>query len=450
MKSHTISGKIVLVALLAIILCFAGGSTAWAKIPNGSDCLDCHDMHGSFGMKTEYAGEVGCINCHSSSESSTYYTLNPEDAPFGDGCVDGNNCPEIIVPVTVYTGANAPTEFLASGNFWWVKGPADGIPGSPYNWTGGGQDIAGHNIFPGEPDDRWSYAPGNANGCQIPGSCHVDLYTVNYLYGTRQSCLKCHMMTGDPAPGYIYPTGFHHAEDECTERYPKDHPQEYQCVPGTEIYVVGANVQVPDDPDFDGFYRFLDGHMAGAGHGVAGIEDPDWEATVSSIDHNEYLGDQVDLNAATGFGGANPSAHTTTAYCVGCHGNFHISSDYATGKPDDEIVDNPDAVYVGTWPVATGPECYGPNYQWQASGIGGNTATWTPDLPESNTYNVYAWWSADANRATNATYTIVDCGTPCHSPDPVQVDQRTNGGQWNLIGTFDFMIMLMGWSLLMP
>ncbi len=313
MKGEVMSRKIlVLMGWLSLALCFASGSTAWAmipKTPTGDLCLNCHESGtptpgdpANWTLRSEYQGEAGCITCHSHATSSTTYVINPGGSP------------EITVPVTVYTGATEPTEFLASGNFWWVKGPADGIPGSPNNWTGGGNDQGGHNIFPGEVDERYtlegvSVAPGHSSGCLNPDSCHSNLNTADNTFGNRQSCLKCHMMM----KGTDYPAGFHHADDSAL--------------------VVGLGRNVPGDPGFDGYYRYLTGHMSGEGHGVAGIEDDDWEATVSSTDHNEYLGLQGALNSPGGFR-KGVDHHTSTAFCSGCHGNFHVASEYATGKPE--------------------------------------------------------------------------------------------------------------------
>jgi hypothetical protein len=61
------------------------------------------------------------------------------------------------------------------------------------------------------------------------------------------------------------------------------------------------------------------------------------------------------------------------------------------------------------------------------------TATWTPNLA-GGTYDVYAWWVESTNRATNAKYTVYYNG----GSDEVTVNQRTNGSQWNLLGTYDF------------
>jgi predicted CXXCH cytochrome family protein len=231
----------------------------------------------------------------------------------------------------VYKGASAPTEYLAGGNFWWVKGPASGSgdPYDPTDWTGGQDDTKGHNIFLGEPDDYLSFAPGDGSGCNYSNFCHANLDTVDtsgVAGPSRQGCVKCHMMeTSGARPKY-----FHHADDTCNDY---DDEQPPNCI--DPLYVVGANEQIPGPwgTGFDGFFRFLSGHLAGGGHGVCGIEDDDWQATSGSDLHNEYLGMQAGLNAPGDMGGglSGEQGHTMTGYCSGCHGNFHISSDSEFG-----------------------------------------------------------------------------------------------------------------------
>jgi hypothetical protein len=65
---------------------------------------------------------------------------------------------------------------------------------------------------------------------------------------------------------------------------------------------------------------------------------------------------------------------------------------------------------------------------------GPNTASWSINVGETGQYLVYARWTAHANRATNAVYTVADDS----GMEAVQVNQRQNGGQWNLLGAFDF------------
>jgi RHS repeat-associated protein len=61
-----------------------------------------------------------------------------------------------------------------------------------------------------------------------------------------------------------------------------------------------------------------------------------------------------------------------------------------------------------------------------------NTATWALGVSTPGSYNVYARWTAHANRASNAAYTITHDG----GSTVVTVDQQSNGGQWNLLGSF--------------
>ncbi|MEO3430533.1 RHS repeat-associated core domain-containing protein [Pelagibius sp. CAU 1746] len=62
------------------------------------------------------------------------------------------------------------------------------------------------------------------------------------------------------------------------------------------------------------------------------------------------------------------------------------------------------------------------------------TATWEPDFQLAQDYKVYAWWTATSARAADATYKIHHAG----GSSDVSVNQRSNGGQWNLLGAYSF------------
>jgi uncharacterized delta-60 repeat protein len=98
----------------------------------------------------------------------------------------------------------------------------------------------------------------------------------------------------------------------------------------------------------------------------------------------------------------------------------------------DIIVDNPEADYVCDWPSVPGG--YMDDYQYHEAGDGSCTATWTPYIPEANSYRVYARWVAGANRAMNAPYTINYDGGSAE----VSVNQQGHGDQWNYLGTYPF------------
>ena len=69
-----------------------------------------------------------------------------------------------------------------------------------------------------------------------------------------------------------------------------------------------------------------------------------------------------------------------------------------------------------------------------ATGGTSSSLRWAAYLPEAGTMTVRARWSASADRATNASYTI-EAADGAHV---VTVDQRSRGGEWVSLGTFSF------------
>ena len=225
---------------------------------------------------------ASCLGCHSSTGSSATET-------FSGG----------KVPIVFNTGGY-PSPALAGGNFYYVS------------LGGSANDAKGHNIL--SDDVNLNAAPGDAMGCLTNNSCHANLDKATTWNLTdpdgmttngRYSCEKCHFRPK------------HHADD---------HP-----------HLQGGKVTTANK----GWYRFISGHMNGLGYpnGVEGYEDGDWQYTSGSNDHNEYLGNQVNISA----GGFSNLGHTTTGYCTGCHPVFHnqggVSSPF-TRHPADVVIAN--------------------------------------------------------------------------------------------------------------
>ncbi len=253
------------------------------------NCSNCHTMHNSQGGKSvakDFDGSsfsltdtpkeklliYSCLGCHSATDGTT-----SQDSA-------------TLAPI-VFNTVLPSYEGLAGGNFYWVEGLE-------------GNDTNGHNIL--SPDDVLTKAPGDTGNSNCgTESCHKNLDKVVSIVGEpqldgRQGCEKCHL---NPK---------HHANDG-------------------HAYPDGGLVTTADQ----GWYRFLSGHNTGEGHGVAGYEDGDWQKSVSSNDHNEYLGNQF-----SGFSGF-VLGHTTTAYCTGCHGIFHTNQGTASPwlrHPSDAIL----------------------------------------------------------------------------------------------------------------
>ncbi len=266
----------------------------------GGACSNCHTMHnsqngtavargdapwGGSGGSTSARSQLlvaSCLGCHSSTGSSA-----TQDFSGGK------------VPIVFNTGGY-PSPALAGGNFYYVS------------LGGSANDAKGHNIF--SDDVNLNAAPGDAMGCLTNNSCHANLDKATTWNlpdpdgmntNGRYSCGKCHFRPK------------HHANDH-------DHLQGGKVTTATQ-----------------GWYRFLSGHMNGLGYpnGVEGYEDGDWQYTSASDDHNEYLGNQVNISS----GGFDNLGHTTTGYCTGCHPVFHnqggINSPF-TRHPADVIIED--------------------------------------------------------------------------------------------------------------
>ena len=285
----------------AVPLVLAGPQDASAKVTG--KCYNCHTMHNSQGAAGEAliydaatdsmipGGPISsllksnCVGCHSSAGCSTTYVL-------GDS----------TVPVVNYIGSDEPTEYLAGGNFFWVK-----------KFNTNAADNKGHNVFLNEDDDTLTLAPG----ANVIGGCGTDLCHQNlsqpyngtilpYLEEGDYGCKGCHLNER------------HHADDDNA----------------------GGVVTTLEQ----GFYRFLAGH-AFTGKGAQGYEDPNWEAgqpnlPVGGANHNEYLGSST--ASSLGFDGG-AGGNGTTAFCTGCHGVFHSTDPGQVGvawlrHPSDAVI----------------------------------------------------------------------------------------------------------------
>ncbi len=102
------------------------------------------------------------------------------------------------------------------------------------------------------------------------------------------------------------------------------------------------------------------------------------------------------------------------------------------------VVDDADAsVQVkGQWTSTTStPGFYGSDYLFRTPGDGSSSVTWPfPSTAVAGRYAVYAQWSSGPNRASNATYQVSSAAAAANA----SASQKTNGGGWQQLGTFDF------------
>ena len=226
-------------------------------------CSNCHTMHNSqngsavvSGEPEEYLLKNDCIGCHSSTTTETIKTLGSGSAASRVPVV--YNTVEPTYPTTA--SANGSNVTLAGGNFYWVEKEGDQY---------------GHNVI-SHADAVLTEAPGVNQGTNCTNSCHYSLYSWTFPWPNSQGhgCTACH-------------TPAHHKG--------------------------GSSTPIADEED--GWYRFLaQRHGTSNDRNIKGLEDPDWQQSVSPTDHNEYWDYYV--SGPNGVFGIS-------RFCAGCHGDFH-------------------------------------------------------------------------------------------------------------------------------
>lgn len=100
------------------------------------------------------------------------------------------------------------------------------------------------------------------------------------------------------------------------------------------------------------------------------------------------------------------------------------------------IVDNPSAVFVGSWQTGTSSsDKYGADYRFAGQNTTTlKTATYTPAIPTDGVWGVYTWYPQGSGRPINAQY-IIHAST---GDTTLYVNQQTNGGKWNFLANCSF------------
>jgi len=105
------------------------------------------------------------------------------------------------------------------------------------------------------------------------------------------------------------------------------------------------------------------------------------------------------------------------------------------------VIDNSDAgfsVLTEVWDTGTtAAGHYGDDYRFRlttATGAAFGEVEWRPNLPAAGLYEVAIYYPQGSNRANNAPFTV----HYANGSQTFAVNQRQNGGQWNVLGTFEF------------
>jgi hypothetical protein len=122
------------------------------------------------------------------------------------------------------------------------------------------------------------------------------------------------------------------------------------------------------------------------------------------------------------------SSHSTCADAV-----KFVFTDSVSPSPPELMVDNDEAgtSSTGSWQVSGGADPYGNSSLYSKSA----GATYSFDAALHGTYEVSLWWTEWKSRSTSVPVEIYDGDTLL---DTVLVNQKAQGGQWNVLGTYTF------------
>lgn len=129
-----------------------------------------------------------------------------------------------------------------------------------------------------------------------------------------------------------------------------------------------------------------------------------------------------------------PGIYTVRLVVAGHYGSDElILNDHIfVETPEEIIVDNSTVgtSSTGTWAVSGGENPYGTNSLYARAA--NCTYTWSFTPQQGGTYEVYLWWTEFSSRGLAIPVTIThNLGTA-----NLAINQQTNGGQWNLAGTY--------------
>jgi N-acetyl-anhydromuramyl-L-alanine amidase AmpD len=165
-----------------------------------------------------------------------------------------------------------------------------------------------------------------------------------------------------------------------------------------------------------------------------------WTGSTDNIGVTEY---RIYRNGAylDSVGGTTLS-YNNTGLAMGTTYSYTVSAKDAAGNESaqsgarDEttwiILDNASAGFTASanWATSTSSEDkYAADYRWRSTAALSDQAVWAFNIPTADTYQVYVWWAEGANRSAAAPYSV-------NGSAGIPMNQQTNGGQWNSIGTF--------------
>ena len=155
----------------------------------------------------------------------------------------------------------------------------------------------------------------------------------------------------------------------------------------------------------------------------------------ASFDRNSYIDRQLVTNHTILLTGLTPGTRYSFQVISSTETNAFPSGVYqftTAGAPI--ILDNTNSAVTFDGPWGTSVNVagyYGSNYRFANNADTIASATFTPTISTAGKYDVYVWYTAGTDRASNAPFAISYSG----GSNTVFVNQRANGGAWNLIAS---------------
>jgi hypothetical protein len=102
----------------------------------------------------------------------------------------------------------------------------------------------------------------------------------------------------------------------------------------------------------------------------------------------------------------------------------------------EKVIDTGDAgtSSAGSWFPTANPGSWGTPSLLHGRGTNDQYYQFLLNLPRAAEYEIYAWWTASSNRATDTPFFVTRAG----GVSEVRMNQATNGSMWNLVGKFNF------------
>lgn len=145
----------------------------------------------------------------------------------------------------------------------------------------------------------------------------------------------------------------------------------------------------------------------------------------------------LDGGGSTAMAEGNQSIYTQGRAVPSILAVVHSDSLYIPAVPTfEKFFDTGDegVYFQGNWFNTANPGSWESPSRLHALGTHDDFYHFPLNLPGPGEYEVYGWWTAHSNRATNTPFII----THANGVTEVPVNQTIGGSMWNLIGTFNF------------